>query len=206
MNDTTVSPFHVCAGIAQMSNYRRYYFDSCFSTLWMRGRSCLFWCLQLILFSFAPISGSFVATVLAASLQFSLFLVLVVTVDGFRFRFVKSVYDLAYLRLLGPDLVNVRPVFSLFWIVWYWYQWSFLFTIVKIISVGDYQFSILQLTSILFPKWPILSSISTLSTISSISSILPTEARNAPEFTECQRIPKSKVSLEKKKDRHYHGR
>ena len=40
MNDTTVSPFHVCAGIAQMSNYRRDYFGSCFSTLWMRGQSC----------------------------------------------------------------------------------------------------------------------------------------------------------------------
>ncbi len=95
MNDTTVSPFHVCAGIAQMSNYRRDYFGSCFSTLWMRGRSCLFWCLQLILFSFAPISGSFVALVLAASLQFSLFLVFVVIVDGFWFRFVcgqSSVY------------------------------------------------------------------------------------------------------------------
>ncbi len=73
----------------------------------MRGRSCLFWCLQLILFSFAPISGSFVALVLAASLQFSLFLVFVVIVDGFWFR-----------------LVNVRPVVSLFWIVCYLYQWS----------------------------------------------------------------------------------
>ena len=66
-----------------------------------------FWCLQLVLFSFAPISGSFVALVLAASLQFSLFLVFVVVVDGFWFRF-----------------VNVRPVCSLFWIVCYLYQWS----------------------------------------------------------------------------------
>ena len=40
---------------------------------------------------------------LAASLQFSLFLVFVVIVDGFWFRF-----------------VNVRPVFSLFWIVCYY--------------------------------------------------------------------------------------
>ena len=94
-------------GIAQMSNYCRDYFGSCFSTLWMRGRTCLFWCLQLILFSFAPISGSFVALVLVASLQLSLFLVFVVIVDGFWFRF-----------------VNVRPVFSLFWIVCYLYQWS----------------------------------------------------------------------------------
>ena len=40
-------------------------FGSCFSTLRMRGQSCscLFWCLQLILFSFAPIYGSFVALV-----------------------------------------------------------------------------------------------------------------------------------------------
>ena len=41
------------------------------------------------------------------------------TVDGLCFRFVKSVYVVAYLRLFGPDLVNVRQVFSLFWIVCY---------------------------------------------------------------------------------------
>ena len=51
---------------------------------------------------------------LAASLRFSLFLVFVVTVDGFGFRFVKSGYVVVYLRLFGPDLLNVRPCFSLF--------------------------------------------------------------------------------------------
>jgi hypothetical protein len=57
-------------------------------------------------------SGSFVAPVLAASLQISLFLVFVVTADGFDIRFVESVYVVVCLRLFGPYLLNVRPGFS----------------------------------------------------------------------------------------------
>ena len=67
MNDTTVSPFLVCTGIAQMWNYRRDYFVSCFSTLWGRSRSCLFWgvcgCLQSFLFSVVKVSSGTVINI-----------------------------------------------------------------------------------------------------------------------------------------------
>ena len=86
-----------------------------------------------------------VALVLAASLQFSLFLVCVVIVDGFWFRF-----------------VNVRPAFCLFWIVCYLYQWSsylqpFLFRQPSnLLLCGRSSVLTFHLTSSLFPILPIL--------------------------------------------------
>ena len=84
-NDTTVRPFHVRAGKSGLRHLAQ---------------------------KFAPISGSFVAPVLAASLQISLFLVFVVTADVFDIRFVESVYVVVCLRLFGPYLLNVRAGFS----------------------------------------------------------------------------------------------
>ena len=63
-----------------------------------------------------------------------LFLLFVVTVDAFGFRFGKSVYVVVYLRLLASlRFVLDRLLFILM---------EFIFTTVKIISGGDHQFQI----------------------------------------------------------------
>jgi hypothetical protein len=63
-----------------------------------------------------------------------LFLLFVVTVDAFGFRFGKSVFVVVYLRLLASlRFVLHRLLFI---------SMEFIFTTVKIISGGDHQFQI----------------------------------------------------------------